>query len=331
MRCIDKRCIDKKKKKIITTLLIASLVWATCGCSSEEVDIEMSAVEISEYNTSIYTTTFFADDLAVTSTDASLVSYTAEGVYGAGLFGVDTEEVYYGYNLFEKLYPASTTKIMTAYVALKYGNLDDVITVSAEDIDLPSDSSVCGLQVGDQLTLYDLLVGLLLQSGNDNAMTIANYISGDIDTFAALMTSEAEALGATGTNFVNPHGLHDENHYTTVYDLYLIFNACIQNQDFLDIISITSYDTVITSASGEERAVTWSPTNAYAIGDQTTPFNVELIGGKTGYTDAALSCLVLLEEDEDDNQYISIVLGGAMKDTLYTQMTEMIESLETIE
>lgn len=304
-----------------------------CACVEEDVEDEilMSELERSDYNNSIYTTAFFADELAVTSEDMSIVSYEASNVYGAGLFGIDTEEVYYGYNLFEKLYPASTTKIVTAYVALKYGNLDDVITITAEDIDLPWDSSVCGLEVGDQLTLYDLLVGLLLQSGNDNAMAIANYISGDIDTFAELMTAEVAALGATNSNFVNPHGLHDENHYTTVYDLYLIFNECIKNQDFLDIISISTYNTVITNTSGVERSVSWSPTNAFAIGAHETPDNVELIGGKTGYTSAALSCLVLLEEDMDGKQYISIILGGASKDTLYDQMTAMIESLSTAE
>lgn len=323
------RCINKKKT-LISILLIAVMLLS-CSCTQDNSIALMSDYEVSNFNTDLYTTTYFADSLAVTSVDTSIVSYTAENVYGAGLFGVDSEEVYYGYNLFEKLYPASTTKILTAYVALKYGNLDDVITVTEEDIDLPWDSSVCGLEVGDQLTLYDLLVGLLLKSGNDNAMAIANYISGDIDTFAALMTSEAAALGATGSNFVNPHGLHDENHYTTVYDLYLIFNACIKNEDFVEIISIKSYDTVITGATGEERSVTWSPTNAYAVGTQETPDNVDLIGGKTGYTSNARSCLVLLEEDSNGEQYISVVLGAESLNTLYTQMTELIESLETTE
>lgn len=323
------KCIDKKR--VIGILLLGTILLGLTACGTEEEQVLMSEIEAENYNNAIYTSTFFADELAVTATDTSSISYTAEDVYGAGLFGVDSEEVYYGYNLFEQLYPASTTKIITAYVALKYGNLDDVITITAEDIDLPWDSSVCGLTVGDQLTLYDLLVGLLLQSGNDNAMAIANYISGDIDTFAALMTSEVHALGATNSNFVNPHGLHDESHYTTVYDMYLIFNECIKDEVFLEIISINSYNTVIKNDETGERMVTWSPTNAYAVGSHETPSNVTLIGGKTGYTDAALSCLVLLEEDEQSNQYISIILGGAMKTILYDQMTLMIESLPTAE
>lgn len=310
--------------------MLAVIIISSCACSSqEETTVLMSEIESTEYNNTIFTSDFFATDLAVSTIDVSLDTYEAIDVYGAGLFGVDTGEVYYGYNLFETLYPASTTKIVTAYVALKYGNLDDVITITEEDVDLPWDSSICGLEVGDQLTLYDLLVGLLLQSGNDNALAIANYISGDADTFAALMTSEAHALGATSSNFVNPHGLHDESHYTTVYDLYLIFNSCIKNETFVEIISTNSYTTVITSTTGEERTVTWSPTNAYAVGSQETPDNVTLIGGKTGYTSSARNCLVLLEEDGDSNQYISIILGGNGVDVLYPQMTAMIEALPT--
>lgn len=318
------RCIDKKNF-IIVLFVISSLVFMT-GCTKEDT-ILISDIETTDYNNSIYTLEFFANDLAITSTDTSSISFTVGDVYGVGLFGIDSQEVYYGYNLFEALYPASTTKIVTAYVALKYGNLDDVITITEEDIDLPSDSSVCGLEVGDQLTLYDLLVGLLLQSGNDNALAIANYISGDVDVFAELMTSEVAALGATNSNFVNPHGLHDDNHYTTVYDLYVIFNECIKNDVFLDIISINSYETVITKASGAEETVTWSPTNAYAVGTYASPSNVTIIGGKTGYTSLARTCLILLEEDDAGNQYISVIYGAADRDTLYTQMTDLIEAL----
>lgn len=302
------------------------------GCTQEVETTLMQEYEVSNYNTSIKTWELFSSDLAVTNTDVSLVDYTApETLYGCGLFDITNNTVYYGDNLFTQLYPASTTKILTAYVALKYGNLDDVITVTAEDLDLPSDSSVCGLLVGDQLTLYDLLAGLLLKSGNDSAMTIARYISGDVATFAELMNSEAKALGATSSNFVNPHGLHDDNHYTTVYDLYIIFNSCIQNQVFLDIISQGTYDTVITDAEGVERSINWTVTNAYTTGTYASPSNVTLLGGKTGYTDTARSCLVLLEEDANGTQYISIVLGAEHKETLYLQMTSLVESLPSTE
>ena len=126
--------------------------------------------------------------------------------------------------VFDQAYPASTTKIMTAYVALKYGNLDDMVTVSERATDFDEDEQVCGLQAGDQLSLRDLLNGLLLYSGNDCAVAIAEHVSGSVEAFVDKMNEEARNLGATGTHFVNPHGLQNEDHYTTAYDLYLIFN-----------------------------------------------------------------------------------------------------------
>lgn len=142
----------------------------------------------------------------------------------------------YGFRLYDKLYPASTTKIMTAYLALKYGNLDDIVTVSEHATDFNWDEVTSGLRTGDQVSLYDLVCGLMLRSGNDCGTAIAEHISGSEEAFAELMNREARALGATGTHFTNPHGLHDENHYTTAYDLYLIFNACLKDERFVEII-----------------------------------------------------------------------------------------------
>lgn len=130
---------------------------------------------------------------------------------------------------------------MTAYVALKYGNLDDMVTISERATDFAEDEQVCGLQAGDQLSLRDLLNGLLLYSGNDCAVAIAEHVSGSVEAFVDKMNEEARNLGATGTHFVNPHGLQNEDHYTTAYDLYLMFNACLQNPQFVEMISQTSY------------------------------------------------------------------------------------------
>ena len=145
---------------------------------------------------------------------------------------MEDKEVVYGYHLYDRLYPASTTKILTAYIALKYGNMDDKVTVSANATDFNWDESVCGLRTGDTLSMYDLVCGLLLHSGNDAAVAIAEHISGSEEAFVELMNSEAAALGATDSHFVNPHGLHDDDHYTTAYDLYLIFNECLKDERF---------------------------------------------------------------------------------------------------
>ena len=212
---------------------------------------------------------------------------------------------------------------MTAYIALKYGNLDDQITVSANATDFNWDESVCGLQTGDTLTLYDLLCGLMLQSGNDAGTAIAEYISGSEEDFAELMNEEAASLGATGTHYVNPHGLHDENHYTTAYDLYLIFNAALKNEKFLEIISLDSYSASITGADGTVRTQVWEPTNYYSAGLATPPDGVRVVGGKTGTTDEAGNCVVLYDLDSENQPYISVIMGAPDKDSLYIEMNEM--------
>lgn len=249
----------------------------------------------------------------------------ADFAQSAAVFSVQDEESTYAQNIYQRMYPASTTKILTAYIALKYGNLDDVLTVSSDAVNtLMSGSSICGLRPGDQLTLDQALYGLMLCSGNDAANVIAEYISGSTEKFAELMNQEAQALGATQSHFVNPHGLPDENHYTTAYDLYLIFNAAVKDDRFVNYISTKKYTTSYTDASGAEVDQVWVNTNGYLKGTYDMPENMNVIGGKTGTTDAAGSCLVLYSESQDKKPYISIILKGNSKKELYTLMTELL-------
>ena len=185
-------------------------------------------------------------------------------------------------------------------------------------------SSVCGLQAGDTLTLYDLLCGLLLQSGNDAGIAIAEHVSGSEEAFVSLMNEEAKKLGATGTNFTNPHGLQDENHYTTAYDLYLMFNAALQDERFVEILEKTTYSASITGGDGTARTQEWSPTNYYALGEAKAPDGVRVLGGKTGTTDEAGSCLILYSEDIENRPYISIVMGADEKSILYDEMSALL-------
>lgn len=186
-----------------------------------------------KYNADLYRAEPFSETLCVSAENVALDGFTDEpALHAAGLFNLNERSVEYGYRLYDKLYPASTTKLMTAYLALKYGKLEDMVTVTDSVTGFAIDEVVCGLYPGGQVKLYDLLCGLLLKSGNDCGVAIAEYISGSVEAFAELMNEEAKELGATGTHFVNPHGLHEDDHYTTAYDLYLIFNACIQNDTF---------------------------------------------------------------------------------------------------
>ena len=326
------KCIGKCSK-VIAMLSLTTII--TTGCSGTwnifgGRDV-VAEYESENYNKNIYKGKLFASDLCVASGDVELkgVSSTETStLHSAGLFDVDDGKVDFSYQMFDKVYPASTTKIMTALVALENADLSDVVTVSqdADVSNFASDEATCGIKAGDQITLSDLLYGLLLHSGNDNAVAIADYIAGSEDEFAKMMNKEAKKLMATGTHFVNSNGLHNDNHYTTAYDLYLIFNECIKHDDFVKIIRAKSHTANITGSDGTVRSVTWEPTNFYATGEAEKPDNVTVIGGKTGTTELAGNCLILLTEEEN-HPYISIVMNADTKPLLYKDMTAIVEAI----
>ena len=318
------RCIDKKRRLLSIILIIVIL---SAGCISKKEKL-VTEYETTNYDTYLYEGELFASQLCVSDTNVPLNDFEAASSLHAGaLFGMSQQKVFYSEQIHDRLFPASTTKILTLYLALKYGTLSDIVTVSDNAVAVPSDSSVAGLRSGEQLTLEDLLYGLMLPSGNDSAVAIAEHISGSVDAFVELMNKEANALGATNSHFVNPHGYHDENHYTTAYDLYLIFNQGILNQRFIDIISSATYTTDIKEPDGSTRSVTWKQSNLFVNGTRTAPENVTVIGGKTGTTDEAGACLVLYEQDSQSRPYISIVMGAESKNALYNTMDSLLSAI----
>ena len=318
--------------KKIAGLILCLVLFMGAGTAAVLLFLSNNGSNIKEYEKdsytgSIYQGQMFAQDLCVASGDVQLSGFEDDTtLHGAALFDLENESVVYGYNLYDRLYPASTTKVLTAYVALKYGNLEDQVTVSANATDFNWDESICGLQTGDTLSMYDLLCGLMLVSGNDAAAAIAEHISGSTEEFAELMNREAAALGATGTHFVNPHGLPDDNHYTTVYDLYLFFNACMKDERFVDIISMDSYTVELKGADGTVRTDEWEPTHFYASGEATAPEGIHIVGGKTGTTLKAGNCVILYEEASDGSPYISVIMGAETKQLLYEEMNRLLSA-----
>lgn len=318
------RCIDKKRR-LLSIILIIAILSAECISKKEKIVTEY---ETTNYDRYLYEGELFANQLCVSNENVSLNDFeVASSLHAAALFGVDQKKVFLSEHMHDRLFPASTTKILTLYLALKYGTLSDEVTVSKNAVSVPSDSSVAGLREGEQLTLEDLLYGLMLPSGNDSAVAIAEHISGSVDAFVQLMNQEANALGATNSHFVNPHGYHDKDHYTTAYDLYLIFNQGIQNEKFVDIISSPSYTTDIKEPDGSVRSVTWRQSNLFVNGTRTAPENVTVVGGKTGTTDEAGACLVLYEQDSQSRPYISVVMGAESKNALYTTMDSLLSTI----
>ena len=336
VKCTNSRYRNRRRKRrkkksglrIGAVLLFLAILTGAAGVGIyvylNPVSRRIESFGQQKYNASIYEGAFFAQDLCVASGDVGLEGFDDEdSLHAAGLFDLDERTVEYGYHLYDQLYPASTTKIMTAYLALKYGNTEDVVTVSEHATDFKWDEVTCGLRKGDQITLYDLLCGLLLRSGNDCGTAIAEHISGSEEQFAELMNKEAKSLGATGTHFVNPHGLHDEDHYTTAYDLYLIFNECVKNDTFMEIISMDSYTGTLIGADGTVRNETWVPSNYYSNGTAEAPDGIRVFGGKTGTTDQAGCCVILYSEDMEEHPYISVIMGADDKNFLYQEMNRL--------
>ena len=308
------------------------LLFAAYGCGSGETltdsyDVyEMAdslgiAASASDASKSYFSTGLCVSEDIALGTDTT----TSSVAEGAGAFNLSTGQVVYAKHLYERLYPASTTKILTAYLALKYcDDLDAYVTVSENAAKQAADSSVCALRAGDRVKLRDLLYGMMLRSGNDAAIAIAEHVSGSVEAFAELRNREAAAMGATQTHFVNPNGLPDANHYTTVYDMYLIFAKALENQMFSEIIAAKSYDVVYTNAQGEAVEKTWENTNLYLTGDAKIPEGFTILGGKTGTTGEAGYCLVLYSQNASGQPIISIVFKADGKSNLYMLMNEIL-------
>ena len=270
----------------------------------------------------------FAQNLCIVTED--ITSASVEGLEDAKsvvLFSLKDTEVLYSKNAFEVLAPASLTKIMTAYVALKYGNLaQPLVATSAVTIN-ESGAQLCGLKPGDMMNLEQALKIMLTYSANDAAMLVADCIGGSVDRFVELMNQEAKLLGATNTHFANPHGLTHEAHYSTAYDLYLILNAAMQNPTIFEIVQLQEYQTSYTDGNGKVKEFNKKTTNLFLRGDYKSPTGVTVIGGKTGTTKAAGHCLMLYTLSDSNDPYIAVVLGAPSTEGLYTGMIDLLDEI----
>lgn len=225
----------------------------------------------------------------------------------AVLMDAKTGLVLYEKNAHTQTYPASTTKVMTAILALEKGNMDDMVTVSFNAVNSISfDSSKAGLFEGESFPLRDMVYALLICSANDAANVIAEHIAGDIDSFVEMMNTRAAELGAENTHFVNAHGLHNESHYTTAYDLALLARHAMTLPHFAEIVKMRQYILAPTPKYDENRYL--NSTN-HLMNPQSEYYYANAIGIKTGYTDEAKSCLVSAAETENGT-YIAVVLGA---------------------
>lgn len=236
------------------------------------------------------------------------------------------DEVLYEMNAHEKRYPASITKIMTTLLTLEAVDrgelsLDDVITAPQGIYSgLSADSSTANIKSGEQMTLRDLLYCALVASANESCNVLAYAVSGDTETFVALMNRRAAELGMTGTHFSNTHGLHDDDHYTTAWDIWLMASEAMKNETFREIVSTTHYFVPATNISDQREFYNTNGllTSSYYSGYVYQP----AIGIKTGTTGQAGYCLVSAAEQDGRTLYC-VVLGAELvkqEDQSYKRM-----------
>ena len=208
------------------------------------------------------------------------------------LMDANTGVILYGKNIHERCYPASTTKILTCLIAMEQGNLDDMVTFSHEAVfSLPAGSSNMGMDEGEALTLEQCLYGILVASANEVANAVGEYVSGSIEDFIALMNERAEELGCTDSHFMNTNGLPDDNHYTSAYDLALISCAFFQNEMLCKIGNTPRYHFEPSDTQPDD----FYEKNKHQLITGEIPYE-GILGGKTGYTNAARQTLVTCAE-----------------------------------
>ena len=219
-----------------------------------------------------------------------------------------TGTVLYDCDSLEAHYPASITKIMTTLLALENGNLSDMVTFSDDAINNTEGSGIAR-DYGEQMTLEQCLYGVMLESANECAYAVAEHVGGTVENFVDMMNAKAKELGCTNTHFANPHGLQDENHYTTAHDMALIAQAAYQNETFRIIIGTKMYTIPPTNKHAEETVLrnhhdmlcTYHNANRKYL----YPY---CVGGKTGYTATANSTLVTYAE-KDGMTLICVVMN----------------------
>lgn len=259
------------QKKILTTIiLLILLVFNFSYVSAEEEDINLS-------------------------TGAAI------------LIDNKTNKVLYSKNENEKMYPASTTKIMTAILTIENCNLDDVVTASYDAVmSIPDGFSSANIKIGEQLTVEQLLQMLLVHSANDAANILAEHIGGSIDSFISMMNTKLNELNLQGSHFTNSYGKHDEAHYTTAHDLAFLMQYCLKNDTFRKTAGSASCAIPATNKSSGRL---YNSTNELLISNNRNYYKY-LTSGKTGYTSQAKECLVS-SAYKDDLELIGVVLGSS--------------------
>ncbi len=229
-----------------------------------------------------------------------------------------TNKILYDKNSNERMFPASTTKILTAILVLENCDLNEIITASYDAVmSIPEGYVTANIDGDEQLTVEQLLQLLLVHSANDAANVLAEYVGGSIESFVSMMNTKVNELGLTNTHFTNAYGLQDDNHYTTAYDLSVIMQYCLKNDDFRRIAGSTSCSIPATNKSDVR---SYTSTNQLLVPSNPNYYSYVTVG-KTGFTTEAGECLVSCAY-KNDLELICVVLGGTVVDGVSTRFSE---------
>lgn len=245
---------------------------------------------------------------------------TAENLYAKACILIDAPsgKVLFENNADEQLYPASTTKIMTLLLAIEQGDLDRKVTIPQCAADVPADSSLVPVTVGETMSMTDLLHGLMLRSGNDAANAVAELYAGSVDAFVEAMNQRAMELGMSNTHFCNPHGYHDPDHYTTARDLAAVTRQGLTDADFCRIVTCLSY--AMSPTNKRDALVLPSP---YEIFDPASEYYIPYAAGvKSGYTSKAGFCFVGAYQ-KNDRTLIAVILGAPSRNRCWTDLRRL--------
>ena len=328
---------EKKEKKgsiwnklfVLTTIIVAGLIALLFYVNYRQESVLDTSFPFNTHQIKVDNYTHaatFASDLA--RTDASIVLEGVEldaSVEKAILVNTDSNTAVFAQGIYDKAYPASITKLMTAILALEYNNMDEVVVMTEDDFNLEEGSQVSGLVPGDTLTMRELFNILVVYSANDASMAIARTIDGSVPAFVDHMNRKARELGMIQTHFSNPSGLHDAENYTSAYDVYLMMNEVLKYDLFREVCGRNMYILNYMHADGTEGSLRLDSTDKYLTGEKTPPAGVSLWGGKTGTTDEAGACLTIAFQNSRGVPYIAVILNAFNRSILYDDMNKLLE------
>ncbi|MBR3249643.1 MAG: D-alanyl-D-alanine carboxypeptidase [Clostridia bacterium] len=234
----------------------------------------------------------------------------------------NTGKIIYEKNINEQNYPASVTKILTAILTIEKCDLEEIATVSQSAIsNIPSGYVIAPLYEGEQIKIKDLLYALMLKSANDAAYVLAEHVGGSVNGFSEMMNNKAKEIGCKNTHFVNPNGIHNLEHYTTAYDLYLITNYAMKNETFSKIVSTYQYTLPATNKYSYSNRIMENTNNF--INPNSAYYNQNVKGVKTGTTDQAGNCLIT-DSADSGLEFITVVLGAETSNSKFSETRKMI-------